>query len=91
MPECPQCQGAKVIVVTVYDARQVTYIEELCCPTCSGSGQATYKATKEYQDMLNSWCRCSNPSGESCYHPDSLETGKHHWTCADCGKVLQVG
>jgi hypothetical protein len=39
------------------------------------------------------WCFCGNPSGNHTYHDDNERRicRKHHWTCDDCGKVVQVG
>jgi hypothetical protein len=40
------------------------------------------------------WCRCGNPSGNVTYHPDrqrGAACSKHHWTCDDCSRVVQVG
>jgi hypothetical protein len=39
------------------------------------------------------WCSCGNPSGNVEYHADGEGEyyEKHHWTCADCSLVVQVG
>ncbi len=43
--------------------------------------------------MNNIWCACGNPSTETDYYSDgeSKTCFKHHWTCRDCGKILQIG
>ena len=45
-------------------------------------------------DTKNLWCKCGNPSENSEYHsddPNNPTCTKHHWTCRDCGKILQIG
>lgn len=52
------------------------------------------KDTSTASDPNNVWCNCGNPSESSKYHaddPNSTTCTKHHWTCGDCGKILQVG
>jgi hypothetical protein len=39
------------------------------------------------------WCTCDDGGLEPRYVPDGEHThcGKHHWDCARCGRVVQVG
>jgi hypothetical protein len=66
---------------------------EITCIHCDGKPMSELEAEK-YQKALNReknrWCKCGNPSGHTNYVPDTPRR-KHHWNCADCGKMLQEG
>jgi hypothetical protein len=91
--DCPACKGAKTITVettTIEGAtRKVDHVI-LDCVTCGGIGKVTATRAAALAREAAMWCSCGNPSGDADYHPDTRRM-KHHWTCRDCAKVLQVG
>lgn len=96
--KCPQCKGAKKITCTTTDVgpkgKRTESSFEMRCLTCDGKGMITRAAADSYQRELESWCRCGNKSEQVTYHDDdprSKVCTKHHWTCDDCGKIVQVG
>lgn len=89
MISCPQCSGAKQITITVSEAGQPDTTFSMACPTCHGKGTVTTAQKKRYEQMMAAWCTCPT-HGDPEYHPDTA-TDKHHWTCGNCGKLLQVG
>jgi len=60
------------------------------CVFCEGTGKITEELKKAEEDF---WCDCGNPSGETIYYGDGQGhlCDKHHYVCADCFKVVQVG
>lgn len=63
---------------------------ELKCVWCDGAGQIGDQKLHAIQAEQDMWCSCGNPSGDVHFHDDEPGS-KHHWTCGDCGGVLQVG
>jgi len=86
---CPTCKGSGKMKLEVHEAGKVTNME-IDCIDCDGTGKVTKAVAKSIQRSKDIWCKCGNPSSESDYHPDTPNS-KHHYTCADCGKVTQVG
>ena len=44
--------------------------------------------------LLYNYCDCGNPSGNTIFAENNACTcgaKKHHWHCADCGKISQIG
>jgi hypothetical protein len=38
------------------------------------------------------WCDCASPSDVTYFNDhEHPACAKHHWRCADCSKVVQVG
>jgi len=94
MKQCPSCKGARKVRVHVTTDRGDGEIEltqfETDCVSCGGIGKVTPRRFAALQSEAAMWCSCGNESGEADYHADTRRM-KHHWTCRDCGKVLQVG
>jgi hypothetical protein len=92
MKTCPTCKGNKTVTCTVSEGDKATEFT-MPCHACHGKGTMTEAEYKAWQRYLNSWCRCGNKSGEVTFYDDDQhpECRKHHWRCADCGKILQVG
>lgn len=91
---CPQCKGAKKTICTFIAEDKTESQFETKCYTCDGAGTVTPARAKSYQRELDSWCRCGNKSEQITYHDDNPRSRictKHHWTCDDCGKIVQVG
>jgi Fe2+ or Zn2+ uptake regulation protein len=93
MKVCPSCKGArKVTIETTTINPGTTTVDHITvdCVICNGTGEVTPARFAAIQSEAAMWCSCGNDSGEADYHADTRRT-KHHWTCRDCGKVLQVG
>lgn len=95
--DCPHCNGKgkqTIPVTTVTPTGTAHESFEMPCLFCNGKGKVSKEAIAQQEAARKRaekfWCRCGNPSGETNYHPDT-HNSKHHWTCADCGKVTQVG
>lgn len=63
---------------------------EIDCVYCDASGSMTPAQKALFDAMEQMWCRCGNPSGNTTFHEDSMNS-KHHWSCDDCGAVVQIG
>ena len=89
---CPRCQGSGKMDLTVHDGGQPTAVK-IECITCHGAGEIDKFQYKMYQQEVEMWCRCGNPSNEGDFYEDGQdpEIGQHHWKCRDCGKVIQIG
>lgn len=87
MQKC-KCNSGRMTLTVHADG--TTNSVEIDCVNCGGSGYLTELQAARIKAMDEIWCRCGNPSERSIYHPD-VPGSKHHWTCADCGKVTQVG
>lgn len=88
MVKCPKCINGKM-TVTVTEG-QTTYESTFECIYCHGHGEISDERLAKIRAMDAMWCRCGNKSGNITYHDDAPGS-KHHWTCDDCGKVVQVG
>ena len=94
--KCVVCDGTgtKGIMVYVYGAPEEEATEsQIPCIDCNGTGEVNLTEKEQldrFETMASIWCNCGNPSSESEYHPDSADM-KHHWTCKDCAKILQIG
>jgi len=91
--KCPQCKGSKTLNVAISEKGKEDNTLEVPCPTCEGSGQVTKEEADSWNDAMNLWCSCGNPSKNTQYIPDNVSSvcNKHHWVCDDCGKIVQVG
>lgn len=93
MIQCPQCKGKGTITITSVEVTSTgsKYLPDmdLDCPTCGGEKWVSQETFEEFQDMLNIWCTCGNPSGETRFW--RTPNGSHGYDCCDCGKVVQLG
>jgi hypothetical protein len=61
-----------------------------------GTEQVELEVDEELLEPVEDfWCECTEET-ESHYWPDEFDdegkrTSKHHWTCATCGLVKQIG
>lgn len=101
MPKCGVCEGSKKQTlrgeeITTEGRKKIeTAID---CVWCHGSGEMTEIQLEGLQQYKDLWCKCGNPSGEGGQRGsyfvgdgDHPKLYKHHWRCADCDKVLQIG
>jgi hypothetical protein len=95
--KCPTCSGTgkqTIAVCTDTAAGRVNTSFDMECPICKGGRVITMVQMREIVKSkiaaAKFWCRCGNPSGNVDFHDDAPGS-KRHWTCADCGKVTQVG
>lgn len=90
METCPSCKGTKKVTIKVISNGVREPDMELDCVTCNGTGEVRDGYTKALEDF---WCHCGNPSGDVEFHDDGegAACSKHHYTCGDCGRVLQIG
>jgi hypothetical protein len=86
---CPQCKGTGKTKVKVSERGKPDHSFQMDCLTCEGTGNATPEQAKAWHDMMNSWCRCGNPSGRT--RPYNYRNGAHGFECCDCGKITQTG
>ena len=91
---CPCCKGTgqQNLTITTHGESDSSQMS-ITCIVCHGHGTLSKEDYRDYQDAMSLWCECGNPSEEAAYVPDnaSPDCAKHHWTCADCGKITQVG
>lgn len=92
--KCQKCDGTGKlnIIAHTFDAKTKSFIPEpavqINCVVCHGTGQLSKQEAQEYQDYINSWCKCGNPSGEVSFYRNGRS---HGYKCADCGKIVQEG
>jgi hypothetical protein len=85
---CPVCiKGTMIIEV---HANGSTSKMTIGCVHCDGKGNMTPTQKASHDGMLAMWCKCGNPSNNAIFRDDAPSV-KHHWTCDDCGKVVQIG
>ena len=91
---CRCCKGSKIQHLTVMIGApgkpDGTSTMDVPCVWCGGTGEMTPRQLAIYVGGLEIWCRCGNHSGQVTFHDDTPNS-KHHWTCDDCGKVMQIG
>ena len=97
--DCPVCKGTgkmQIKMITL-GSKAPAEVSNINCIHCDGRGKVSKEEAREIQDLIDydkkMWCKCGNPSKRSNYHPDGKGkwVTKHHYTCADCGKVTQIG
>lgn len=93
LPPCQPCKGTGQQNVTVSKSGEPDSHIKLTCIWCKGTGRATPEQQRTLAAYDAMWCRCGNPSGESNYFSDGQHPAmhKHHYRCADCNSVTQVG
>ena len=89
---CPACKGEKKIDIVSYENGTKSHFK-IKCITCNGKGTITEEQNKQLNWEKQQWCSCGNPSQETIFHDDNTRKicSKHHWTCQDCGKIIQIG
>jgi hypothetical protein len=85
---CPVCKQGRMTIEV--NANGATSTMEIGCVHCDGHGNMTPTQKVIYDGLAAMWCRCGNPSNNVTFHGDAPGV-KHHWTCDDCDKVVQVG
>lgn len=98
MVTCPKCKGKKemeVICHQIIDGKKDEgHRFTMECVTCHGMG----KITNSYLNAIRGfWCKCEIPpeheKGEIIFYNDGEhpDVQKHHYRCAKCKRVVQVG
>lgn len=59
------------------------------CVYCHGIGEITEAEAERIRRMNDVWCKCTEP-GDPIFVDDSPQC-KHHWDCAKCGGLIQIG
>lgn len=95
--KCPSCVEGKMSIKMEVMEDNGSFTSspttEIDCVICDGEGTID----QDTQDMIDYektiWCKCGNPSKNTHYWEDGQGelVYKHHWTCADCRKVVQIG
>ena len=92
--KCPTCKGTGQVETTVTTCGS-NEIEkyDIPCHVCNGRKEISKKEWQAHKDMMNLWCDCGNPSGETTFYDDGEhpKCSKHCYVCNDCGKIVQVG
>jgi len=97
MKKCPQCKGKGTVIIQSSTYNDGVFVQNppvtIGCLTCDGKGEITEEAFLENERQRKMWCECDNPSHRAVFWDDDThpECSKHHWRCADCGKIQQVG
>lgn len=88
---CTKCSGTGVMPYSVSDENGHRN-ETMDCFFCNATGSITADKALQMSAEDELWCDCGNPSRATDYHPDNTGVvNKHHWTCRDCGGILQIG
>lgn len=101
---CAQCEGSGRVTMTLtICSRGGTESDRsvaLPCPTCDGAGRVTPAQAEEHHFALESWCECPRErpgtGAPPVYHgdgetPERWCVRKHHYHCAACRKLVQIG
>jgi hypothetical protein len=91
MIKCPHCEEGKMsISVTVYGKGPLRSNQEaITCVYCSGKGEISEELAARIKAENDVWCKCETP-GDPVF-VDDAPTCKHHWDCAACGGLIQIG
>ena len=95
--DCPHCKGTGKQSISFQEIGKKAVPYEITCIMCDGKAKLSSREAQKIQDELDYekmiWCKCGNTSGVTHYWPDGKGklVHKHHYTCADCGKVVQIG
>jgi hypothetical protein len=94
---CPQCKGEGKVNVTFeeYGKPETKKQIKLDCVACAGTGQVTTAILKQIEKEKKMWCKCEDRDPHAVtYHKDNEKGAlvrKHHWTCNECNKIVQIG
>jgi len=95
---CPSCHGKGTTQISfeVWGSKKPAEISDIPCTDCHGAKEVTHERAKEiirFTELYKSiWCKCGNPSKQTKFHPKgNAVCAKHCYTCADCGKITQIG
>lgn len=104
---CPTCEGngkfpCRAQVLTEkgwgYDPPMDKPPLMLDCHLCDGKGLISQERHQAMLEQSKIWCNCEESSGVS-YHEDDnsqiygngVTCSKHHYSCNDCGLIVQIG
>lgn len=82
--------------ITVHEAGKKSTVEIGCIDCDDGKKPMSEPQAREFtlhkEEQHKLWCSCDNSSGAS-YVDDNVskKCRKHHWTCNDCHKIVQIG
>lgn len=95
---CPQCHGTGKITSEVrdFDTNRLLSKIEMDCITCDGAGRVDEGVLAEHTFYGQCWCNCPESGKNNVFHTDGVApwewcTQKHHWHCAACSKLVQIG
>lgn len=97
MHECPTCEGKGKMTITAKTLTDDGWKDEnpvdIDCVICDGGGTVTRAKLESIEHEKRIWCECGNPSEDVNFWDDGegYWVTKHHYTCKDCGKVVQIG
>jgi hypothetical protein len=93
---CEQCHGSGKISVehTTYISRE----SEVMLIDCDGMGILDPEQMKSIKQFEMRWCRCKDRTiyHQTIYHDNNITPWdscvlKHHYHCAKCLKLVQIG
>jgi hypothetical protein len=90
---CVRCEGTGVQHYA-YTSGKKSKRCEMACFGCSGKKTMTPSQFFTWSVERLMWCTCSPPGASSDYFADGAHAGclpKHHYHCAQCGLVSQIG
>lgn len=95
--ECTACEGTgkQTTTITTIERGKPPKVErsEDVCFWCKGTKRLTRERMLLMVEAHAMWCECGNPSGEVQFYDNGQhpKLWKHHYRCAGCGKVTQIG
>ncbi len=97
---CPQCKGSGKIQLTELCVDKPARIAEMQCISCDGTGVPDAPILNRFLLYTSCWCSCPTSEDLSAvFHDDGYTplagddwcVTKHHWHCAQCHKLVQIG
>ena len=101
---CPTCDGSKKqkIVAQMWNAETRGFDPQppvyIGCVRCKGLGHIEPDQLLKEAAEDECWCKCDKDHGVT-YHPDGntnsynggFACSKHHYSCNNCNKIVQIG
>ena len=93
---CFMCKGTKIMEydVTEMGKESTRKHHKTPCYKCKSTGKLPFGSAKVYEDSFKMWCKGHKREyGMGDFHDDGecQVERKHHWHCAKCGLLAQVG
>ena len=92
--KCTACKGKGKTGVKIIDSHGASHMT-INCFWCQGIGTVSPSLHKQYLLSKRMWCKCGD-KGFVFYddgdHPKcKYKINKHHYHCASCHKITQIG